>query len=185
MKLKELIPTITENSTSTYSYGCVMLYFDFPEMGNIHRMIYQRHIYTEEGDKTFGLEDEPHTTLLYGLHDTVSDDDVREVLDRYTYRTCKVHNPSLFKNEKYDVLKFEVEGDNLHETNSDLKRFPFTSNFPDYNPHLTIAYLKPGRGDLYVKLINDLDMGDYLLVPKYAVYSKPDGSKTRIDIRVD
>jgi 2'-5' RNA ligase len=186
MKLKNLIPNvITENSTSTYSYGCVMLYFSFPEMEQIHAMIKPHHIYTETGDKTFGLEDEPHTTLLYGLHDEVSDEVVQKVLDKYTYHTCKVHNPSLFKSEKYDVLKFEVEGDNLHETNADLKQFPFTSSWPNYNPHLTIAYLQPGMGDLYVKLMNDLDLNEFSLAPQYAVYSHPDGSKTKMSINVD
>lgn len=186
MKLNKIINQIlNENSVSTYSYGCVMLYFNFPQMDEIHSLIDSRDVYIELGDKTYGLEDEPHCTLLYGLHDEVSVDDVRGVLDGYTFSTCKLHNPSLFQNEQYDVLKFEVKGDNLHEVNGELKSFPHTTSFPTYNPHMTIGYLKPKRGDLYVNRLKRKGFDEFWLAPTYAVYSQPGGTKTRINIRID
>jgi 2'-5' RNA ligase len=140
---------------------------------------------TKEEDPSFGLEDEPHTTLLYGLHEEVTLKQVENILDGYTYYTCKVSNPSLFKNEEFDVLKFDVTGDNLHETNKSLKELPHTSTYPNYHPHLTIGYIKPGKGQRYVDIINDLDETEYWLAPKYAVYSQPNGKKTKINIRID
>jgi hypothetical protein len=65
----KLIDLLKEGSNQTYDYGCVMLYFDFPLMDKIHNVIDPKDIYYEEGDRSFGLEDEPHTTLLYGLHE--------------------------------------------------------------------------------------------------------------------
>lgn len=182
IKLKELIK---ENSQSTYDYGCVMLYFTFSEMDKIHSLISPTDIYTEDGDSTFGLEDEPHTTLLYGLHEGVADMDVDKTLSEYTYYTCKIHTPSLFENQKYDVLKFEVVGDNLHETNADLKRFPHTTSYPDYHPHLTIGYLKPSMGKKYVNMLNKAGLNEFRLAPQYGVYSKPNGSKTKIKLNLD
>jgi 2'-5' RNA ligase len=181
----KLTDLLKENSSSTYDYGCVMLYFGFPEINKIHDAINPSHIYTEDGDTTYGLEDEPHTTLLYGLHNEVTLEDVSDVLDNYTYYTCKIHNPSLFENEKYDVLKFDVVGDNLHETNADLKQFPFTSNYPKYHPHLTVAYLNPGMGKKYVDMLNKVKANEFWLAPQYAVYSEADGTKTKINIRID
>jgi hypothetical protein len=181
----KLTDLLKENSSSTYDYGCVMLYFIFPEINKIHDTINPSHLYTEDGDSTYGIEDEPHTTLLYGLHKEVSLNDVSGVLDKYTYHTCKIHNPSLFENEKYDVLKFDVIGDNLHETNADLKEFPFTSNYPNYHPHLTVAYLKPGMGKKYVDMLNKTKSNEFWLEPQYAVYSESDGTKTKINIRID
>ena len=176
----KLVNLLKENASSTYDFGCVMLYFDFPQINKIHDAIDPKHIYEEEGDKTFGLEDEPHTTLLYGLHPEVSDKNVKEVLNSFIYGPCAVHNPSLFKNEKYDVLKFDVKGPNLHETNEALKQYPFTSNFPDYHPHLNVGYIKPGLGQKYVNMLNKvIPKEGYVLSPQYAVYSKPDGTKTR------
>jgi hypothetical protein len=182
IKLKDLIK---ENSKSTYSFGCVMLYFTFPEIKKIHSLISPSDIYTEDGDNTFGLEDEPHTTLLYGLHEGVSDADVERVLDKYTYYTCKIHTPSLFNNESYDVLKFEVSGDNLHQTNGDLKQLPHTSSYPNYIPHLTIGYIKKGEGQKYVNMLNNAGLNEFWLAPQYGVYSKPDGSKSHIQLHID
>ena len=177
----KLIDLLIENTTSTYKYGCVMLYFNFPEINKIHDIINPDDVYEEDGDKSFGLEDEPHTTLLYGLHPEVSLDEVKKILDSYIYHPCTIKNASLFENEKYDVLKFDVGGKNLHKTNSDLKKHPFTSDFPDYHPHLTIGYIKPGMGKKYTKMLKEVE---FKLIPQYAIYSHPDGTKDKIKIKV-
>ena len=181
----KLINLLKENSTSTYDYGCVMLYFNFIEINKIHDAIKPSDIYTENGDSSYGLEDEPHTTLLYGLHKEVSLTDVISVLDNYTYYTCKIYNPSLFENEKYDVLKFDVKGDNLKETNAELKQLPFTSDYPKYHPHLTVAYVKSGMGKKYVDMLNNKKSNEFRLAPQYAVFSEADGTRTKINIKID
>jgi 2'-5' RNA ligase len=178
----KLTNLLKEATGQKYEYGCVMLYFSFPEIYKIHNKIDPEHIYTEEEDRTYGLEDEPHTTLLFGLHSDVETEDVEKVLNKYTYSTCKIHNASLFENPNYDVLKFDVEGENLHKTNDSLKQYPYTSDFPNYHPHLTIGYLNPGTGKKYVEMLKDME---YELVPNYAVYSKPDGEKVKIKINID
>jgi hypothetical protein len=187
IKLKNLIK---ENSKSTYDYGCVMLYFTFPEIKKIHSLISPSDIYTEESDNTFGLEDEPHTTLLYGLHEGVSNEDVERVLGKFTFGDLKSYNPSLFENEKYDVLKYDVGyptrgGAFLHKANNELKKLPHTTSFPKYHPHLTIGYLKKGEGQNYVNMLNKAGLTEYRLEPQYGVYSKPDGSKSYIQLCID
>lgn len=179
---------ILENSTSKYKFGCVMLNFDFPELLSIQERIDPNDIYNieDENGQTYGLEDEPHCTLLYGLHNNVSVKDVKNIINNITYSTCKVHNISIFKNEKYDVLKFEVKGEGLHETNKLLKEFPHTSNFPKYEPHLTIGYLNSGKGEKYVKLFKN---EYYWLIPTEVIYSYPDkdgeNQKEQIKINID
>jgi hypothetical protein len=177
----KLMDIINEENKPKYEFGCAMLYFSFPEMKYIHGMIDPKDVYTEKEDGSFGLETEPHTTLLFGLHDDVSLDDVKNVINKREYKTCNVFNPSLFENEKYDVLKFDVEGENLHDTNGDLKEFPHTTSYPDYHPHLTVAYLKPGMGKKYLRKMTGLN---YELTPQHAVYSQPNGDKTKIKIKV-
>ena len=176
----KLMDLLKEVSTQTYEYGCVMLYFDFPEIEKIHSVIKPEDIYTQDEDKSFGLEDEPHTTLLYGLHDGVTNEDVKNVLNMFEYGECNISNASLFKNEKYDVLKFDVNGKNLHETNAQLQKYPFTSDYPDYHPHLTIGYIQRGQGSKYTNILKNKE---YKLIPKYAIYSKPDGSKIKLKIK--
>lgn len=164
-----------------YEYGCVMLYFDFPELGTLHNKINDEDVYNDPADDSYGLEDEPHTTLLFGLHQEVTDDEVKNVLAKHHFGPCQISNASLFENPEYDVLKFDVDGESLHECNADLREYPYTSNFPDYHPHLTVGYLKSGTGKKYTKSLKELE---YTLIPQYAVYSKAGGVKTKFKINV-
>jgi 2'-5' RNA ligase len=178
--MKKLIKVLEEATGQTYDFGCVMLYFNFPEIKKIHEIIDPEDIFHEDGDRSFGLEDEPHTTLLYGLHDGVSSEDVEGVLEHFNFGTCSIENASLFDNPQYDVLKFDVSGPSLHEANKELAEFPHTNNFPDYHPHLTIGYLKPGTGKKYTEKLKGVS---YNLKPEYVVYSKPNGDKDKLKIK--
>lgn len=177
----KLMDVVKEDAAPKYEYGCVMLYFNFPEMEQMHRMINGEDVYTSDQDGSFGLETEPHTTLLFGLHPEVTDQDVANVLSKHYFSMCSINNASLFENPEYDVLKFDVSGDGLHECNSALSQYPHTTNFPDYHPHLTIGYLKPGTGAKHAELFSNMG---YNLTPQYAVYSKPDGTKSKFKIKL-
>jgi hypothetical protein len=101
-KLMTFSQFILEKSGDTYDSGCVMLYFDFPEINKIHDAIKPDDLYKEEGDRSYGIEDEPHCTLLYGLKQGVSLHDVTDIVNRFKFGECKIHNASLFENA-YDV----------------------------------------------------------------------------------
>ena len=179
----KMLDVLSENRK--YEYGCVMLYFDFPMMNKIQDAIDPDDVYEEENDDSFGFENEPHVTLLFGLHKGVTDNKVKKVIDKFTFTPIKLTKLSVFKNEKYDVLKFDISdnggGHILYEVNKELKKFPFTSDFPDYHPHMTVAYLKSKTGDKWVKKINTQS---FTLVPKYAVYSKPNKEKPKFEIKL-
>jgi len=166
---------IKESKDQTYNYGCSMVYFDFPKMNEIHSMIEDEDIYTEDGN-SHGLETEPHATLLYGLHsDEIEDNDVLHASTKLGIPSeLKLHNASCFNNDKYDVLKFDVDDDHLHKINGELTKLPHTTDYPDYHPHSTIAYLKKGSGEKYTNKLKD---AWYTVNPSKIVYSKPDGSK--------
>lgn len=178
---------LNEGSGNAYKYNCAMLYFNFPEIDAVHEVIKEEDLYTVDDD--FGIEDEPHCTLLFGLHPEVTTKEVEKVIDKYTFYPCKAHNPSLFENDDYDVLKFDIKGDNLEDINKDLKEYPYTSDFPDYHPHLTIAYLQPGKGKKYIKILKDAEADEFRLIPTHVMYSKVgDGeikTKDKISINVD
>lgn len=171
----QFVTGLFEKKGDAHSYGCAMVYFNFPKMHELHSKIDEADVYTEEGDRSYGLEDEPHTTLLYGLHSAdIDDSKVLEICKSKPIGSLTLHNVSLFENEKYDVLKFDVENPVLAEINAELSKLPHTTNFPDYHPHATIGYLKPGTGKKYVDLFN----GDRHDVAAHKiVYSKPDDSR--------
>lgn len=175
---------ITEKKGDSYSSGCVMLYFDFPQMDALHKLIEPNDIYTEEEDRTYGLEDEPHCTLLYGLDPSVTLDQVKEKVGQFQYGDLIAYNASLFENDKFDVLKFDMRypvkgGAFLHKCNKALCELPYKTDFPNYHPHMTVAYIKSGLGKKYVSLLKDKE---YDLKPSNIVYSEADGTKTKITL---
>ncbi len=171
-------------------YGCIMLYFNFPKMKELHKSIEEEDIYSKDG---YGLETEPHCTLLYGLHDEEieNDDDVINSVLKHIKKGMAItlYNASLFEND-YDVLKFDVKqtmldkdeneeyskkDDCLFKANKELtKNYPFTTDFPDYHPHYTIVYLNKGEGKKYVKEFKDKE---FYITPNKLVYSKSNGEK--------
>ena len=170
---------LLEKTGDAYEYGCSMVYFNFPQAHELHAMIKPEDLYTEEGDRSFGIEDEPHTTLLFGLHSKeIPDEEVMQISTSLPIGQLTLKNASLFKNEgkPYEVLKFDVENAALYDINKKLTELPHTTDFPDYHPHCTIAYIKNGMGDKYVDQLRDKT---FSVTPFEIVYSKPDGSKVR------
>lgn len=183
MNLRESINKLLQEDKK-HDFGCAMLFFDFPEIENLHNQIDKEDIYVDPEDPSFGLEDEPHCTLLFGLHPEVTTEDVISIINNNNIpNDFVIENASLFENQ-YDVLKFDVRCKRkgnpiLQKLNGQLSKFPHTNKFPDYHPHLTIAYLKKGTGQKYVDKFKDIQFD---LNPSYAVYSKPDGTQDKIEL---
>jgi 2'-5' RNA ligase len=169
---------VKKDDKKKYNYGCVMLYFKVPELEDYISKIEDKDVYDEKG---YGIETKSHITLLYGLHDDeIKEKEVFDLLLKYEYPDLLLVKPSLFENDDYDVLKFDVKYPKktekiLHIVNKELEdTFPYTSDYPDYHPHCTIAYLKKGEGKKYVEMFKDAEITVH---PEKIVYSKADGKK--------
>lgn len=166
-----------------HSYGCSMVYFDLPFMEMLHKCIDEKDIYEEEEDKSYGLEKDPHVTLLYGIHDKETDTaTVLEMSVPKTVEEIKLHGISFFESEKYDVLKFDADAKWLHAANKKLTGLPHTNKFPDYHPHATIGYLKKGSCKKYVDMLTGIEIK---VTPDKIVYSKAGGEKKEKVLKVD
>jgi hypothetical protein len=105
-----------------------------------------------------GTEPQPHITALYGLH-ADNPGQVRELLKDQPPITVTLGNASIFPAADTDasrggagdsdVLKVDVDSPDLHRINALLRQLPHTNDFPVYQPHITIAYLKRGEGKKY------------------------------------
>lgn len=178
MKLTSIAKVIL--SEQKFEYGCAMLNFNFPEdIVRVQKLIPENHLYTEKGDRTFGLETEPHLTLLYGLHKEVTLKEVKDIISRFTFTPLSLENVSTFNNAKYDVLKMDVVNPILNKVNTALCTLPYTTEFPDYHPHCTIAYLKKGHAVHYIQMLKG---HVYKVIPTHAVFSQPNGKITKITI---
>ena len=106
-------------------------------------------VYEDPDDDTMGREDTVHCTLLYGL---VSEDPdpVREQLAGEGIIRATFGKITIFEQDDYDVVKIDVKSDDLHRLHNKLSDALENENkFPEYKPHVTIAYVKPGSGSLY------------------------------------
>jgi len=155
-----------------YEYGCLMLKFEMPNWESfIENLIDKDDIYNDASG-AFGLEKEPHVTVLFGLHDYVKTDDFKNILIPIRHIKCKTNKITYFENPEYDVVKFDIEGNYLHKLNKDLRdSVHYTTSFPEYHPHMTISYLKPGTGKKYKKILKS----PLIITPTAYKYSYPNG----------
>lgn len=139
-------------------FGCLMLNLRVKNWDKIVSIVKDEDVYDEPG---YGIEENPHITALFGfLPEEVNPKDVETFTLNFFKNKGNVDfsltELSLFENESFDVLKFDVSSDDLQELNKALTdEFPYENDYPDYHPHTTIAYLKPGKGKKYAKKIKD------------------------------
>ena len=95
-----------------------------------------------------GRELHPHITIKYGLHSHCPKQVM--ALELPESITITLGKTSIFENDTGDVLKVDIISDDLHKLNALIaKKLKVTDTYPDYIPHATIAYLKPGNGKKY------------------------------------
>jgi len=162
---------------ATYEFGCVMAGVDFEDWKSITDIVDNDDLYMPD-DERYGKETYPHVTILYGLHDSVSFSDVKERLDMDSI-SISVDSISIFENKDYDVVKFSVKSKDLNKLNKSLSELPNSNEYPDYIPHITIAYVKSGEGKKYVKKLDDkIEISGI----KDILYSMPDGNKKKFKL---
>jgi len=151
MSLNEGVST-SRNKDGSPKFGCLMVYFNIPNWESVIGKILPQDIYDKPG---FGIEKEPHVTILYGFHEEVEVEDVKNVVKKVAKGpiTVEVEGVDIFENEgmPYDVVKFNIHSKELERLNNWAKKLPHTSSFPKYEPHMTIAYVKKGEGAKYKK----------------------------------
>lgn len=143
-----------------------------------------------------GRESEYHVTVKYGLH---ADDpeDVRRVVRKWLASrrgmqggmsvTAMLAKVSIFPakeastqrgGDQHDVVKVDVESDDLQSLNKAISALPHTDTHPVYKPHVTLAYVKAGLGKKYV----GRGLGGHTVLMHALTFSVPSGEKTVIDL---
>lgn len=142
-------------------YGCVMMEpKNFKEWEKVHLAgIDKDDVYIKPYDESYGLEEQPHVTILYGIHEDEVDPSV--VVDMIEQRflpvTVSISEISIFEQGDYDVVKYDVPvTDQIKEYRELIESsFANTQTYPEYHPHMTIAYVKPGTGKKYVTTLRE------------------------------
>ena len=159
-KVEQVLELIKQARSGGVSYSCAMLYFEDADSNALkHWNEDMKTLNIKDEDlHDHGIEEDPHVTILYGLH-TGSAAKVKKALkenDR-TVMTCRLGKLDLFENAEFDVLIRKVERkDHLSEVRKVLTdNLEATIKYKDYKPHATIAYLKKGKGKEYLNKYKD------------------------------
>ncbi len=107
-----------------------------------------------------GREENVHVTIKYGLH-TDDAEEVQQIVSGFGPVVIKLGKSSLFPAKEagdqrggadYDVVKIDVvDSPDLVRLNQLISdSLECTDTHPNYKPHVTLAYVKPGLGRKYV-----------------------------------
>lgn len=140
-------------------YGCVMMDADIKNWEQFHLSgIEEDDIYLKPYDDSYGLEETPHVTIVYGIHeDEVDPQRMADLIEHYMKPlTVTIKEIGIFEGKEYDVVKYNVPVTGQLQGYRDIfMQIPNTQNFPEYHPHMTIAYVKPGTGKKYKTELRD------------------------------
>lgn len=166
---------------SRYDYGCVMANIDEDDSRKLidfnYKTISEDILYIDENDNSFGREQHPHVTIKYGLVQSYTEDQIRQLLRQVTPFDIQVRGISIFENEKFDVVKFDVDGPELRKLNEIFSSLPNHDEYPTYNPHMTIAYVKKGMGKRFVKT-----PGKFARIPVRTIVYSDRGNRSYINL---
>ena len=140
-------------------YGCVMMETKIPNWEEFHTAgIEEDDVFVKPLDQSYGLEEKPHVTILFGIHeDEIDSETIKEVIKaNMKPLTVMVDEVDVFEGPEYDVVKYNIPiSDQLQGYHDLFKKFPNTQTFPDYKPHMTIGYVRSGEGKKYKRKLRE------------------------------
>jgi len=179
-KKKKASFSVRDAMEGNFKYSCLMI--DFPE--DISKKIIDwgkenipdDSLYTDSKEFDYGRESQTHVTVCFGIGPKVKLDDIKKEIDLKPLKVTLDKISKFDTDKNFDVIKIEVNSDDLNKMNKEIRdKIGDPGNtFPDYKPHLTIAYVKKGSADDLVG--SDEFDGQEVELDLYN-YSHPDGEE--------
>lgn len=151
------------------SYGCILVRLPRDAADSIFRL--QARI-ADEDFAPDGPETNPHVTVLYGLEDDTPTR-IQQVVRENGLRpfTLRLGRLSYFSADEFDVLKIDVPDLSIRGLhNIFAERLEHVQTYPQYMPHITVAYVLPGTAEKYVGLPHDESQ---TFIADHVTYSTP------------
>ena len=135
-------------------YAFLMVDYDTPSfIKNLHSIIPEDELYYQDDNKDkYGCEKNTHITIVPCLDNKADIEKIKKLIDPLTHYKVLLTNISKFECQDYDVLKASAKSMILTDTNRRVcDEFDTFSEHDDYDPHVTIAYMKKGMADKYLQ----------------------------------
>lgn len=177
---ESLVDRLLENG-GPHSYSCTMLMLPDLE-DDLARIAAEIDPQDLAGD---GIETEAHVTVCYGTH-THDPEEIKAILQEVGIGQVHLSLGALSTFPPSDhsdgaaVLKFDVESEDLEKMNAAIRaKLKTTDSFPEYHPHITLAYVKPEAVEKYLgKTFPAVE-----IVANTFQFSAQDGTKTDFFIK--
>lgn len=139
---------LTEDRNNSVSHGCLMAMIPKDVSEKIlnfgKRVIGEDQLYTEGTE--FGRELESHVTVKYGFTKDLNELEIRQLLKEQKPFMVEIFGLDKFtSNPKFDVAVFKVSSPVLSKLNEAASKFPNADEYPEYRPHMTLAYVQKGK----------------------------------------
>lgn len=167
-----------------YDYSSVHINVPEPIAGKLvtwsEAKIKDSDIFVSQTDPSFGREDEMHVTILYGVH-SESSEEVAKLISGQKSISVKIDEVDVFTNpEKFDVVVIKVISEDLNFLNEKLtQEVEYTNKYKEYKPHITLAYVKKGKGWKYHGL--DKWVGEEFTTD-HVIFSSKNGTKSKLSL---
>ena len=139
---------LTENRDKTTTKGCLMAMVPKETSNAIlkfsKQLINDSDLYVENGE--YGRENECHITIRYGFLKDLNELEIRQLIQGQKPFMAELIGLDKFVSApQYDVAMFKVSSPVLKKLNEMSGIYLNESDYPDYNPHLTLAYVQKGK----------------------------------------
>ena len=145
MTLKTML---TENRNSSVRKGCLMAMVSKEDTEKLlkfnKQLIAEENLYLEGNE--YGRETECHVTIRYGFLKDLNELEIRQLLKGQKKFMMEIYGLDKFDTHpSYDVAMFKVSSPVLKQLNEASGIYLNETDYPDYNPHLTLAYVQKGK----------------------------------------
>lgn len=161
--------------------GCLMVYFSLPDSKGVLEWVEEN--IPEDQVAGDGYEREVHATLLFGVGPDVTTDELKKIVKDYIEEIGAIYiafkRVSRFPahaGRNTDVILVKLDSpamSDLHYTLREKLGDRCKVTWPDYKPHCTLAYVKPGA---LKKLDGHAKFDGSLFPVRRVIYSLPDRS---------
>lgn len=170
---------LLENRNTSAKKGCLMAMVPKEDTDKILRfskqLINDADLYVEGNE--YGRETESHITVRYGFIKDLNEIEIRQLIQGQKPFIAEIFGLNKFDTHpNYDVAMFKVNSPVLKQLNEMSGIYLNENDYPDYNPHLTLAYVQKGK-------FNHIKEGLKLQIPiRTLCYSPIQGGKSYFDL---